>query len=510
MILKSYSAALRGIEPFLVEVEVDVRSGMPSYTTVGLAETAVKESRERVKSAIVNSGFSFPNEVITVNLAPAEMPKEGSQLDLSIALSLLGSTFQLPPQRLSEFIIFGELSLDGKLRGVRGLISYALFTKSLKKKMIIPEPNREEAEIVEGLEVYSFSSLKEVVLFLRGEKENLPIPNRKYDDILVEPPSEYDFSDVKGQYFVKRALEVAAAGNHNLLMIGPPGSGKSMLAKRFPTILPPMTFEEAIETTKIHSIKGDKRGVIKGLVVLRPFRAPHHTISYAGMIGGGTNANPGEVSLAHNGVLFLDELTEFRRDVLESLRQPLEDRKVSIARAKETITYPANFMLLAATNPCPCGFYGDLRRNCRCTPLQIRKYLSKISGPLMDRIDIQIEVPSLSPEELQNKEKGDSSKIIRERVMKAREIQRIRFREYNITSNSEMNESLVEIFCKLNEETRQFLLKALEISKLSARGHNRVLKVARTIADLDNSDEIKIEHLAEAIQYRSLDKKFFD
>lgn len=509
MIAKIFSSALRGIDAFPVEVEVDVQLGMPSYTTVGLAETAVKESRERVKAAILNSGYAFPQEVVTVNLAPAEMPKEGTQLDLAISLAVLAATRQLISENLEDYFVVGEVALDGKLRAVRGLLPYAILAREMKKKMVIPKENCEEAEIVEGLEAYAFESLSDVFLFLKGEKICSPLKHKNYEDLLIEPPFDVDFSDVKGQNFAKRALEVAGAGAHNILLIGPPGSGKSMLAKRFPTILPSMSFNEALETTKIHSVKGDKRSFVKGMVVLRPFRAPHHTISYAGMTGGGANIHPGEVSLAHNGVLFLDELTEFRRDVLESLRQPLEDRKVAISRAKETISFPSSFMLLAASNPCPCGFYGDSKRRCRCTPLQIRRYLSKISGPLMDRIDIQIEVPSVSPEELRGKEKGEKSKEIRKRVSLAREIQKRRFENQNIYSNSEMSEQQVEKFCFLDNECEKFLNDAIKSYGLSARGHHRILKVARTIADLEGSAEIKVEHLAEAVQYRTLDRKLF-
>lgn len=510
MIAKIFSSALRGIDAFPVEVEADVQLGMPSYTTVGLPETAVKESRERVKAAILNSGFSFPQEVVTINLAPAEMPKEGTQLDLPISIGILAATKQLISDDLDSYLMVGEVALDGKLRHIRGLLPCAVLAKNMNKKLIIPLENADEAEIVDGLESYAFESLSEVFLFLKGEKKASPLKHKSYDELLFEPPSDVDFSDVKGQNFAKRALEVAAAGAHNILLIGPPGAGKSMLAKRFPTILPSMSFSEALETTKIHSVKGEKKSFVKGMVVLRPFRAPHHTISYAGMIGGGANVHPGEVSLAHNGVLFLDELTEFRRDVLESLRQPLEDRRVSISRAKETLSFPSSFMLLAASNPCPCGFYGDPKRRCRCTPLQIRRYLSKISGPLMDRIDIQIEVPSVSPEELRNKDKGECSKEIRKRISLARQIQKKRFESLKINTNSEMTEQQVEKFCLLNDESEKFLRDALKSFGLSARGHHRILKVARTIADLENSDYIKKEHLAEAVQYRTLDRKLFE
>ena len=510
MMVLLHSTELSGIEAVPVEVEVDVQPGMPSYVTVGLPDASVKESRERVKGALLNSGYQYPLESVTVNLAPADVRKEGSQLDLPIALGLLGASGQLKLEgRGASFLAVGELALGGALRPVRGILAMALLAKEKGRALLCPKANAAEASLVEGCAVIGLESLTQALRFLRGEEPVEPEPHRAYDDLLTDPPADMDLSDVRGQAHVKRALEVAAAGGHNLLLLGPPGSGKSMVAKRLPTILPPMSFEEALETTRIHSARGEllKKGL--SLLALRPFRAPHHTVSYAGMVGGGASIQPGEISLAHNGVLFLDELTEFKRDVLESLRQPLEDRRISIARVRGNLTFPASFTLLAASNPCPCGYYGDAVRRCRCTPAQIARYLSKLSGPLLDRIDIQVEVNGLTPEELRQSPAGEPSRRIRERVTSARQRQLVRYRGTGIFCNAQMGESMVDRHCKLSAPSEAFLMNALKSLGITARGHHRILKVALTIADLAGEEAISPAHLAEAVQYRTLDRKLF-
>ncbi|MCX7913670.1 MAG: YifB family Mg chelatase-like AAA ATPase [Thermodesulfovibrionales bacterium] len=507
MLSKVLSACVIGIEAYLIEVEVDITSrGLPHFSIVGLPDIAVKESKDRVKAALKNVGLSFPLKQITINLAPADLKKEGSSFDLPIAIAIISAEGILPSNEIDDYVIVGELSLDGRIKPIRGSLPIALEAKRLiKKGIILPKDNAPEAAIVEGIDVYGFESLPEVVEFLKGNSNKEPF----YIDIksVMSECSIYedDFSEVKGQEHVKRALEVAAAGSHNVLMIGPPGSGKTMLSKRIPTILPPMTFEEALETTKIHSVAGLlKNG--QALLATRPFRSPHHTISDVALIGGGQLPRPGEVSLAHHGVLFLDELPEFKRSVLEVLRQPLENGVVTVSRAVATVVYPAQFMLISAMNPCPCGFYSDSRHQCTCTPSMITRYRSKISGPLMDRIDIHIEVPAVPFRELSNEHSGERSETIRERVIEARDIQLKRFKEDRIFANGQMKTKHIKKYCKLTEDAHKLLDTAMQRLALSARAYSRILKVSRTIADLDNAQDIKGYHIAEAIQYRTLDR----
>jgi len=507
MLSKVKSFGLMGIDGYVVIVETDISSGIPAFDIVGLGDTAVKESKERVRSAIKNAGLEFPIKRITVNLAPADKKKEGSAFDLPIALGILFATEQIVNREIDNYAFIGELSLDGEIKPIKGILPMVISARQNGiENIIVPMKNADEAAVVNNISVLPAQNIIDVVNHLNGTVK-LNIHTIDIDKLFESnTKDDVDFADVKGQENVKRALEVAAAGGHNCIMIGSPGSGKTMLARRLPTILPAMTFEEALEVTKIHSIAETLPDNVS-LITKRPFRAPHHTISNVSLIGGGKYPKPGEISLAHFGVLFLDELPEFDRNALEVLRQPLEDGIVTISRVNATYTYPARTTLICAANPCKCGNYLDETKECTCTPKQIQQYLGKLSGPLLDRIDLHIEVPSVKFTDLENREEGEKSCVIRERVNRARKIQQERYKGLNIYSNAELTPALIKKYCKLDDQCSEILKNAFERLGLSARAHNRILKVARTIADLDESQNIRKEHLLEAIQYRSLDRK---